>query len=318
VVVARVRRTILDRGLIAPGVRVLCACSGGPDSGAMLVALTRLSTELGFSLEAASVDHGLRAGAAADVEVARQQAGAAGVPFHALRVRVPEGPSLQAQARLARYRALLDLAASLGAGRVATGHTVDDQAETVLMRLLRGAWLPGLRAIDPSRPDGVVRPMIDCERAEVLTFARQHCPALARDPSNDDSRFERVRVRHVLLPALEAEDPAVRRHLAALADDARQAQEALVQTALELLPGLDVRIEGDETIDLSPLLKAPTAIRQAALGWLCERWTGRPPGRAHLQQLDRALSSPGEVWLPGDRLVLGAGDGTFHVSFRGR
>src|SRR5262245_8818481 len=130
--------------MIPRDARVLCACSGGPDSAAMLVALARLAPELGFELVAASVDHGLRADAAHDVAIASRQAAALQVPFHALRIEVAAGASIQAQARSARYEALLRLAAELGASRVAVGHTRDDQAETVLARLLRGSGLVGL------------------------------------------------------------------------------------------------------------------------------------------------------------------------------
>ncbi|HMI89850.1 MAG TPA: tRNA lysidine(34) synthetase TilS, partial [Polyangiales bacterium] len=138
-IVARVRRTLRERGLLEAGGRVLCACSGGPDSAALLVALAQLQVELDFTLEAASVDHGLRADAGLDVEIARDQARSVGVPFHALRVQVSSEGSLQAAARSARYGALHGLAASISASRLALGHTRDDQAETVLMRVLRGA-----------------------------------------------------------------------------------------------------------------------------------------------------------------------------------
>ncbi|MDD9942146.1 MAG: tRNA lysidine(34) synthetase TilS, partial [Myxococcales bacterium] len=136
---ARVRRTLTERDLLAAGDAVVVACSGGPDSAALLAVLARLAPEFNLTLHAASVDHGLRQGAAADVEVARAQATRMGVPFHALRAHVPHGASVQGQARSARYAALSDLGASLGAACVAVGHTRDDQVETVLMRLLRGA-----------------------------------------------------------------------------------------------------------------------------------------------------------------------------------
>ena len=97
-IVARVRRTLRERGLLAAGGRVLAACSGGPDSAGMLFALAQLQAELDFTLEAASVDHGLRPDAAADVEIAREQARAAGVPFYALQVEVAATGSLQAAA----------------------------------------------------------------------------------------------------------------------------------------------------------------------------------------------------------------------------
>jgi tRNA(Ile)-lysidine synthase len=142
---ARVRQTLRDRGLVEPGMTVLVACSGGPDSAALLRALGLVAPELGFSLAAASVNHGLRASAALDVEIARAQALALGIPFHSLHVQLAPGGSIQAQARTARYAALLALAAAQGMQRIATGHTRDDQAETVVLRLLRGACRRSLR-----------------------------------------------------------------------------------------------------------------------------------------------------------------------------
>jgi tRNA(Ile)-lysidine synthase len=294
-IVARVRRTVRERGLIEPGMRVLAACSGGPDSAAMLVALARLREEFRFELEAASVDHGLRPDAAADVEVARAQACAVGVGFHPLRVQVSSSGSLQASARAARYDALFTLAGSLGAARIAVGHTRDDQAETVIMRMLRGAGLPGLAGIEPLRKDGVIRPLLDCRRADVGLFATQHCSALARDPSNEDRNYERVRVRRELMPWLEREDAAVVNHLADLAEDARAALSALAPQAEAVLA---TAIQGDESIELSALELAPRAIRALALrAWLA-RSTGCDPGRAHLSQLEQAASRDVEVWLP--------------------
>jgi len=201
--------------------RVLAACSGGPDSAAMLLALARLANELDFGLEAASVDHGLREDAARDVEIAAEQAASAGVPFHGLRVEVAAQGSLQAAARSARYAALHELAVRLGAARIAVGHTLDDQAETVLLRVLRGSGLSGLAGVTPRRADGVIRPLIDCRRADVAAFAASRCTRIANDPSNVDARFERVRIRSEVLPRLSAENPVVVEHLADLADEAR-------------------------------------------------------------------------------------------------
>lgn len=294
-IVAQVRRTLLTRQLVERGMRVLAACSGGPDSAAMLIALERLGAELGFELEAASVDHGLREGSAADVEIARAQATAAGVKFHALRIEVPAGASLQAAARTARYRALAALAAQIGAARIAVGHTRDDQAETVIMRMLRGAGVPGLAGIEPLRRDGVMRPLIDCRRVDVGAFAMRHCTQLASDPSNDDPSYERVRVRRDLLPAMEREDSAIVAHLADLADDSR-AMLAALSPAVEAV--LAAALQGDGSIQLSTLAQAPQAVRALALrSWLL-RSTGCEPGRAHLQQLERAGARDVEVWLP--------------------
>lgn len=308
--IARVRRTLLERGLIAPGMRVLAACSGGPDSGAMLVALQRLSSELGFTLEAASVDHGLREGAKADLATARAQAAAAGVRFHALRVNVTGGASLQAQARQARYRALLELASHIGAARIAVGHTRDDQAETVVLRILRGSGLLGLRGIDPSRPDGVIRPLIDCRRAEVAAFAQRHCPEIASDPSNADRRFGRSRVRAEVLPVLEREDAAIVDHLAELAEEARALSEALRPSAEALLA---LSVQADDIIDVSTWESSPASIRRLALRIWLERATGEEPRRSHLAAVDRATSAPGEIWLSAGWVVRSAGNGQLQL-----
>ncbi len=312
-ILARVRRTIRERGLIDSGTRVLVGCSGGPDSAALLHVMARLAPELGFDLEAACVDHGLRRDAAAEVEIAREQAARAAVPFHSLRVEVSAAASLQAAAREARYRALLALAARLGARRIAVGHTRDDQAETVLMRLLRGAGVGGLAGIEPLRSDGVVRPLLDCRRADVAAFAAQHCARIARDPSNHDPRFERVRVRAALLPALLQEDPAVVEHLADLADDARGASEALVAEARSLLGSSS---QDDESIDVSGWTRAPSAVRMWALRLWLARATGREPGRSQLEAAERARGAAAEIWLADGFVLCSRGDGRLALQRR--
>ena len=181
-ILARVRRTIRERGLVEPGMRVLAACSGGPDSGAMLVALARLGAELDFTLEAASVDHGLRAEAAADVAIAREQAAAAGVRVPCAAASTVERDRLAAGGRA--RRALRGAAgarardAARSASPSATRRTTRPRPS--LLRVLRGAGLAGLSGIEPLRADGVMRPLIDCRRADVLAFATQHCPRCAQ------------------------------------------------------------------------------------------------------------------------------------------
>jgi tRNA(Ile)-lysidine synthase len=295
-VLAAVRRTLERRRLIEPGMRVLAACSGGPDSAAMLLALARLSSELDFELYAASVDHGLRPDSARDAAAAEAQARMLGVPFEALSVRVEAGASIQAAAREARYAALLAAARSVKAQRIAVGHTREDQAETVLMRLLRGAGLTGLSAIEPLREDGVARPLIDCARAEVQAFARAHFREIASDPANRDERFERVRVRHHLLPALLAEDKRVVEHLAELADDARDAASVLQAASRSVLERC--RREAG-SLGISELVVEAPAIRRGVLRLWAEHVSGERLGRAHMTQLDDLLLRGGEVWLPG-------------------
>lgn len=306
VLIARVRRTLRERALIPRGSRVLCACSGGPDSAGMLASLARLAGEHAFMLEVASVDHGLRAEAAADVAVARSQAEQLGVPFHALQISVAPGASLQARAREQRYAALSGLAARIDASRVAVGHTRDDQAETVLARVLRGAGLRGLSGIRPQRDDGVVRPLIDCRREDVHRFARECFQRIADDRSNADPRFERVRIRSHVLPLLEAEDRALVRHLMWIADDARACMEvvdALADAALARA------LIDEKNLAISALANEPAAVRHAALRSWVFRSAGLAPGRAELLQLDLGLrTGRGEVWLE-DQWVIRATHG---------
>ncbi|MGF1465670.1 MAG: tRNA lysidine(34) synthetase TilS [Sandaracinaceae bacterium] len=299
-VLPTVRRTLRDRRLLDRGARVLVGVSGGPDSAALLHVLARLADELRCTLHAASVDHGLRPGSTADVDVARSLADRLGVPFSPLAVRVPTAASVQAEARKVRYAALRRCAERVRASRIAVGHTCDDQAETVLARLLRGASVDGLASIAPRRRDGVVRPLIDCRRADVHRYAAVHGLPRVEDPANRDPRFERVRVRRELLPRLAQEDARIVEHLAALADDARAARAQLRRDGLRLLEGAR---SGPATVRRTALRRRGRATRRAALRlWLEEQ--GIAPTRAHLEALEHAVRhGRGLVLLPGGMTV---------------
>lgn len=256
-------RLIRDERLIERGDVVLCACSGGPDSTALLHVLGRLRARFGFRLVAHGVDHGLRAEAAEELEHAGRVAQALGVPFDVTRLRVAPGGNLQARARDARRGALRAAAWLVGAHLVATGHTADDRAETFLLRLLRGAGPRGLAVMPPSAPlenpgdpedeDAMeaseresgagherrsghgaapthpqksdeeaafrlIRPLLLARRVDVAAHLSRHGISFARDPSNEDARFLRVRVRAELLPLMESMAPGIAEHLCALAD----------------------------------------------------------------------------------------------------
>lgn len=310
-----VRRTLVERRLLGePAARaqtILVACSGGADSGGLLLALARLASEFSLTLLAASVDHGLRASAGQDVAIAAAQAARLGVPFHALTVRVERTGSLQAAARVARYDALRTLAAREGASLVAVGHTRDDQAETVLARLLRGGSVRALGAIAPRRADGVVRPLLDCSRADVRALVVAERLPFVDDPSNLDPRFLRARLRADILPALHALDPRVVEHLADLADDARAADHVVRSASARLLTRA-----GPDAPAIAELGAAPPAARRGALARWVLALTARAASRAHLEALDRLVrAGRGEVRLSrgwsaravGGRLVAAAG-----------
>ncbi|HEY6380119.1 MAG TPA: tRNA lysidine(34) synthetase TilS [Candidatus Dormibacteraeota bacterium] len=222
--VTRLRRAVAraldhDRA-IATGERVLVACSGGADSTALLDSLARLAPPRGFGLHVAHVDHGLRAGSAAEADAVRALAAGRGLPFTALQVQVGPGASLQNRARSARHQALGDLADGLGVTAIALGHTADDQAETVLMRLLRGAT-PGSLAAMSLRDGRLARPLLRVWRATTVAYCAELGLVPVDDPSNRDPRYLRTRVRLELLPALEAVFPGARRRLCVLAERQR-------------------------------------------------------------------------------------------------
>lgn len=215
-------RTLVDRALrtearVERGTALLCACSGGPDSNAMLHVVAGLREALGLRLFAHGVDHGLRADAASELAVAAAVAGSVGVPFDVTRVDVPRGGNLMARARAARYTALRTAAAVRGAELVATAHTADDRAETVLMRILRGAGPRGLSVL-PVRSGDLLRPLIRARRDDVLKHLRRHRVPFAEDPSNLDGRFLRVRVRREVMPLLVDLSPRLVESLCALSD----------------------------------------------------------------------------------------------------
>lgn len=302
--VARVRRTLLERALVPRGAGVVVGTSGGPDSTALLDVLAHLAGELALRLYAVGVDHGLREGAARELDLAEAHATGLGVPFERVRVAVPPGASVHASARAERYGALRATMLRHGAARIAVGHTLDDQAETAIARILRGSGLRGLGGIAPRRQDAVVRPLIDATRAEVRTYLEARSLAFAEDPSNVDPRFERSRIRGVVLPALLAEDPQAVTHLARLADEAREAEEVLDALAVNVLAEAS---SAADALSLSRLRRHPLPIALRAL----RRALGPEIGRAHLTMLASWLQDDADdavLELPGGRTARIAGD----------
>ena len=217
---------LLRRCTFPPAGSVLtCAVSGGPDSMALLA----LATLAGCRVRAVHVDHGLREGSAVEAEVVARAAAFLGAGFQAERVDVEPGPNLEARARAARFEVLPP--------DVATGHTMDDQAETVLCNLLRGAGLDGLAAMR----GGPAHPLLGIRRSEARAICEELCEESGlqwvEDPSNEDPRHLRNRVRHELLPMcaeVAGRDPVPL--LARLADLAASDAELLDALASQTLP----------------------------------------------------------------------------------
>lgn len=276
------------------GQRVLVACSGGPDSMVMLHVLSVLSSRLGIEIMATSVDHQLRVQAAREVALVGKFAEDLGLGFVALKVQLSGQSSVQSAARDARYAALRSLMQAQRMDRLAVGHTRDDQAETVIERMTRGAGLSGLAAIAPARQDGVIRPLIDVRRAQVLHYAQRYGVPFVEDPSNADARYKRTRIRNTIMPLLEQEDPRVYEHLARLADDARSIAQWLTHDANEVLKRCQLSAT---ELDARVLAREHQAVRRAALRLWLERLAQLKLSRVQIQAADRATCEGGEVWL---------------------
>jgi tRNA(Ile)-lysidine synthase len=202
----QVQQTIQDYQMLDPGHTVLVAVSGGPDSMVLLHTLWRLRKPLGLQLFVAHLDHQMRPSAAEDAAFVETMACDLGLRAICEARNVPAYQrqhklSPEDAARRVRYAFLRATATQLGADRIAVGHTADDQAETVLLRLLRGSGLRGLCGIPPVRGP-VIRPLIRVPRADILDYARRQRLRFREDPSNDQRRYTRNRIRHDLLPAL--------------------------------------------------------------------------------------------------------------------
>ncbi|GBD06328.1 tRNA(Ile)-lysidine synthase [bacterium HR21] len=241
---AHVRERLRPWG-IGNGSRVLCAVSGGVDSVVLLELLFELSSELGFLLAVAHADHGLRGRASEeDAEFVRQLAGERGLSVMLERLPVREYArthrcSLQVAARTLRYEFLQRSARSFGATHVALAHTLDDNAETVLLNLLRGSGLEGLAGIPPCRElfpgCWLIRPLLSVRKEQLYAYARTRGIPWRDDASNRDRRFRRNRLRWDVLPRLEELVPAAITNIARCSSLLRQALEGIEQLLRPLL-----------------------------------------------------------------------------------
>lgn len=217
-------------GLWKRGDRMVVAVSGGPDSTCLLHLLAELAKKYEWKLHIAHVNYRLRGEESdADEALVRKHADSLDIPITVFRLELSDSTSnLEARLRVVRYEFFESLRMRLGFDLLAVAHTEDDQAETVLLRLLRGAGLRGLGAMRP-RDGAVVRPLLFTPKSEVLRFLQENDLAFRIDRSNVDPRFTRNRVRHELLPLLETFNPNIRGTLARtallLANDAEAAED---------------------------------------------------------------------------------------------
>jgi tRNA(Ile)-lysidine synthase len=313
-----VRRVLTDPDparAVDPGDAVLVACSGGPDSLALLAATIFEGQKLGARVIGVTVDHGLQEGSAEHTaRVVNQMAAMGADETASVTVRVDAGGrGIEAAAREARYAVLDEMATHFGATAVLLGHTLDDQAETVLLGLARGS---GGRSLSGMRRefDRYRRPLLDVPRMDTVTACQVEGIEYWNDPHNVDPTFARTRVRKKVLPVLEDElGPGVAAALARTADQLRDDSDLLDDLAAAAYD--DVRDSGGVLV--SRLADRPRAIltrvlRQAALD------AGAPPSelfRLHVTAMVPLVLAghPGEVQLPGHVTAFRAGD---HLRFR--
>ena len=279
----------IDTTLLKPGLRLAVGLSGGADSVALMRALAERSKQLGLVLHAAHLHHGLRGEEAdGDLAFARALAAELGLPFHEARVDCEaeakaNAETIEEAARHLRYRWFRQLMASGEVAAVATAHTRDDQAETVLAKFLRGAWTEGLSGIHPvvEFPEGrILRPLLATTRTEVEAYLGAIGQSWREDSSNRHLTFTRNRIRHELLPLLEGWNPRLREHLAQMAQLARDeeawwtAEVARVAPQL-LLHGRPVRGGGREAgeglaLDVTRLAALAPALQRRLLRFAAE------------------------------------------------
>lgn len=262
--------------MVQPGDRIICAVSGGADSMALLWAMYLLKEKLDITLEAAHFNHGLR-GEEADRDEAFVRAFCDGyrITCHVGRGVVASGKKgLEAAARDARYAFLRSLN-----GKIATAHTADDNAETVLMHLVRGTGLKGLGGIMPV--NGVlIRPMLTVTRENVLDFLGQYHVTYVDDSSNATDDFLRNRLRHHVMPILRQENPQLAQNMSAMAMELREDEVALQQTVTQA-----------EYLNVAQLRQMAPSQRKRTLSSFLEQHGVREPERAHVELAEKLVFS---------------------------
>ena len=262
--------------MIQPGDTVVCALSGGADSVALLFSLYLLKEKLGITLEAAHFNHHLR-GEESDRDEAfvRQLCHRYDIPIHVGSGQVTAGKKgLEAAARDARYGYFRTLH-----GKIATAHTADDNAETVLMHLVRGTGLKGLGGIAPVS-GSLIRPMLEVTRRDVETFLEEWCLSHITDSSNDTDAFLRNRIRHHVMPLLKKENPKLAENLSSMALSLREDEKILSSLG-----------ENGTLPPVESLKTMPPALRYRALEAFLKRSGVREPEQSHIALAEKLVFS---------------------------
>jgi tRNA(Ile)-lysidine synthase len=296
---------------------LLVAVSGGPDSTALLLMAAEWAKRRGRTrIEAATVDHGLRPESAEEAKTVAALCARLGVAHRILQWTGAKPSSrLQERAREARYRLLADHAKAIGADALLTAHHADDQAETVLFRLLRGSGVAGLRGIElTTKRDGmtIVRPLVGLRKRELIAFAEARRAPFVDDPSNADPRFARTRLRALL--ARLGEEGLEAEALDRLARRAGETEQALAHLTAEV----EARLGQEEAIDARALYAAPIAIVQRILARRIAAAGGRDPSRIGLEKIETLASALRDALKERRALAANVGGALVRLTVKGR
>jgi len=319
----KVKKTAIRFNMLRPGETIIVSVSGGPDSMALLYALSELKRIFSLSLIVAHVNHGLRGKESErDARFVAQEARRLGFPFVVEKVSLKKasGESLQELARKVRYEVLNRIALKYRASRIATGHTADDQAETVLMRFLRGSGRKGLGGIPPVRDRKFIRPLIEITREEIMEYLGEKKVRWILDSSNLKTVYLRNKLRKELIPALKRFNPNIISHLASISSDYRDDDSFLNTLAMKLWKKVADVSRNGITMNIPLLLSTPPSIQKRLIMRSIKEILGSTRGYSHshyemILEAARSRSPNLELILPRDlraerqytKLLLGKG-----------
>ncbi|MDY6016379.1 MAG: tRNA lysidine(34) synthetase TilS [Oscillospiraceae bacterium] len=295
--IIKVRATVEKYGMLRKGAKVVAAVSGGSDSMAMLYILNSLKEEFGFELCAAHVNHGLRGESAdRDERLVAEKCAEIGVPLHVLKADVAalaseKGIGVEECGRQVRY----DFFNSLGSDMtIATAHNLSDRVETFLFNFARGGALRGLCSV-PAVRDNIIRPLIDCSKAEIVDFCNKNSIEYATDETNSDVHYSRNRIRHNVVTELEKINPSFQTCALRCIDSLNEDEAFLRSLSNEIIE----KSKKDGGYDASVIADAPAPVKKRALIGIIEREFGITPENKFINSLCALLESSGNLQING-------------------
>jgi tRNA(Ile)-lysidine synthase len=309
------RKTIREHNMVVTGENVVVGVSGGADSTALLLCLSRLSEDMDITLTVAHLNHRIRgAEADADEEFVRQMTEEIGLPFVSEVIDVKRQAAAKKQnieelARRIRYDFLRRTARSVEAQKIAIGHNLNDQAETALFRFIRGSGLEGLSAIHPVVDGLIIRPLLECSRASIFEYLKQKNASYQEDSSNRDLRHSRNRIRQELMPYLESNfNPRLVATISNEAFLAREAWSFMESQAKEAYTRLHCQIENGISIKIKDFRDLHPALQKEVLRQALKACLGslRGIGSVHIQSILALCSAErsGQAQIPRGSLAI--------------